>query len=611
MSDQTPRRRRPARAGDTMPYPTVPSQRRPAPRSQPSPPSTWAQAGDTMQYPIVSSEPFQPPLPTTTSPTAEQSGHGGRGIAFAAIVLMIGNILSRVLGLVREQTASYMFGAGDQMAAFIIADNVHTMLFDLVISGMMQAALIPVLSEYVGEHSRHELRRITGALLVLATVVVGAIVLLLQFFAPAAVNVMTALGGGESARGIETVDLTIELVRWILPAVLLLAISTILMSTLFALQRFTLPSLSLSLRNVAIIFSALTLGRTALEVRSMAIGIVLGALLLVVVQLPGLRDAMPILNFQINHPAIKRIGILYLPIFVGLLANTFALIVDRNLAWGAGEYAPAAMRYATTLNQMVLGLVAAAISLASLPALSRHFSSGDDEAYWGTLANGLRMITVLVVPATLGLAVLSWPTVQLMFEHGETSHDAAVQILIALLIYLPGTLFAAFDQALIFAYYARKNTKTPQIVGVAAVGVYFLFALTLVGRFNMAGLVAANSAQFIFHAIVMVVLVRRMFPRGTPAARRFDMPRLLRTIRSSTLVSIVMAAVAGGLAWMLTRGLPEPEAGFARLLREAVVVVIPAAVGAAIYGAGLLMLRVQEMQTIQARVMSRLGRFGR
>ena len=72
-----------------------------------------------------------------------------------------------------------------------------------------------------------------------------------------------------------------------------------------------------------------------------------------------------------------------------------------------------------------------------------------------------------------------------------------------------------------------------------------------------------------------------------------------------------MAAVAGGLAWMLTRGLPEPEAGFARLLREAVVVVIPAAVGAAIYGAGLLMLRVQEMQTIQARVMSRLGRFGR
>ncbi|MCO5177647.1 MAG: hypothetical protein M9890_11865, partial [Thermomicrobiales bacterium] len=118
MSDQPPRRRRPARAGDTMPYPTVPSQRRPAQPPPPNPPSNWAQAGDTMQYPIVSSEPLQPPIPTTTAPTAEESGHGGKGIALAAVILMIGNILSRVLGLVREQTASYMFGAGDQMAAF-------------------------------------------------------------------------------------------------------------------------------------------------------------------------------------------------------------------------------------------------------------------------------------------------------------------------------------------------------------------------------------------------------------------------------------------------------------------------------------------------------------
>ncbi|HQZ90886.1 MAG TPA: murein biosynthesis integral membrane protein MurJ [Thermomicrobiales bacterium] len=603
MSGQPPRRQTPGRAGDTMPYPTVP------PHWPDETVRFSGRSGDTDPFelaPPLDSD--QPSTPIINAAPAESESHGSRGIAFAAAILMIGNILSRVLGLVREQTASYMFGAGDQMAAFIIADNVHTMLFDLVISGMMQAALIPVLSEYVGEHTRHELRRITGALLVLSVTAVGGVVALLMIFAPAAVKVMTALGGGEAARGIATVDLTIELVRWILPAVLLLAISTILMSTLFALQRFTLPSLSLSMRNVAIIFSALTLGRTALGVRSMAIGIVLGALLLVVVQLPGLRDTMPIPNFHINHPAIRRIGLLYLPIFIGLMANTFALIVDRNLAWGAGEYAPAAMRYATTLNQMVLGLVAAAISLASLPALSRHFSAGDDEAYWGTLANGLRMITVLVIPATLGLAVLSWPTVQLMFMHGETSHDAAVQILIALLIYLPGTLFAAFDQALIFAYYARKNTMTPQIVGVVAVGVYFFFALTLVGRFSMAGLVAANSAQFIFHAILMIVLLRRIFPYGTPAARRFDTPRLIRTIRTSTIVALGMAIVAGALAWLLAHRLPEPSGGAGTLLREVVIVVIPAGIGAIIYAAGLLAFDVPEMRAIQHRVLARFGR---
>ena len=113
--------------------------------------------------------------------------------------------------------------------------------------------MIPVLSEYTAPERREELRRITGALLVLSGLVVGTVVAVLMLFAPTAVRVMTALGGGEEARGAETFALTVELTRWILPAVLLLAFSTILMSTLYALQRFTRPALSLSLRNVAIV----------------------------------------------------------------------------------------------------------------------------------------------------------------------------------------------------------------------------------------------------------------------------------------------------------------------------------------------------------------------
>jgi hypothetical protein len=66
-------------------------------------------------------------------------------IVRGAAIIMVGTILSRILGLVREQITSWLFGTGDAFAAFTIADNIHTMLFDLVISGMMQAALVPVL----------------------------------------------------------------------------------------------------------------------------------------------------------------------------------------------------------------------------------------------------------------------------------------------------------------------------------------------------------------------------------------------------------------------------------------------------------------------------------
>lgn len=527
---------------------------------------------------------------------AAQPSHGS-SIGTAALLLMLGTILSRILGLVREQVTSYLFGTGDSVAAFTIADNIHTMLFDLVISGMMQAALIPVLSEYATPERREEFRRITGSLLTLAFISVGSIVVLIEIFAPTAVTIMTRIGADTTFRSEETYQLTIELVRMILPAVLMLAISTILMAALYSLNRFARPALSLSVRNLAIVTAALSLGHTSVGIHSLVIGIVLGAILLIGVLLPGLHDMMPVPNFHFRHPAIKRIYLLYLPIFIGLLFNTAALIVDRNLAWRAGENALGAMRYATTLNQMILGLVAAAISLAALPTLSRHFTNNDEVAYRSTLARGLRMVTVLVVPAFLGMLVLSWPIVRLLFFHGETQQAGADAIWLALMLYLPGTLFAAFDQVLIFAFYARQNTKAPQIVGVLAVFVYFAFALSLFGSLDMAGLVIANSIQFIFHTIVMIILARRLL-----AGASLDGGRLRRTFLACLSVGLIMAAIAGGVAFGLESILT------AGLIRDVAVVLIPTAIGALVYVVGLALLDVEEIEIIQRRFFAIAGR---
>ena len=523
-------------------------------------------------------------------------------IAKAAAIIMVGTVLSRILGLAREQVTSYLWGTTDQVAAFTLADNIHTILFDLVISGMMQAALVPVLSAYTAPEHREELRRIVGALLVLALIVIGGIVAVMIVFAPQLVWLMTALGGDTQVHSEDTIPLTIELVRIILPAVLLLSVSTILMSTLYALQRFTRPALSLAVRNAAIVAAALALGRTAFEIRSLAIGIVVGALLLIAIQLPGLRDAMPRPNVGFRHPAIRRILLLYLPIFVGLISNTVALVIDRNLAFNVDVHALGAMRYATALNQMILGIVAAATSLAALPTLSRHFSSGDEAAYQRTLSNGLKMVTVMVVPATFGMAAIAWPVVDLLFFHGATDLEGARAILIALLCYLPGTFFAAFDQVLIFGYYARQNTRTPVIVGVLAVGVFLLTAFSLVGPLGMAGLVLANSAQFMFHAIVMWLIMRRALGQVGDAT-------VGRTLRVCVVVGALMAVAV----FLLAQALEAVPLGTAPgtaldLVRRLIAVAIPIATGAAIYAGGLHLLGVDEVRQIWRGVMRRLGR---
>jgi len=525
-------------------------------------------------------------------------------IAQAAAIIMVGTLLSRILGLGREQLTSWLFGTGDAVAAYTIADNIHTMLYDLVISGMIQAAIVPVLSAYAAPELRDEFRRITGALLTLAMIFVGGAVIIMELLAPQVVTVMTVFGGGAQARGESTVQLTIVLVRLILPAVFLLSISAILMSALYSLQRFSRPAISVAVRNAAIIVVALLLGRSALGIKSMQLGILVGAVALIAIQAPGLKDAFPKPNFNIKHPAIRRILALYIPISIGLISNAVALVVDRNLAWGVGQNALGAMRYATTLNQMILGLVATATSIAALPALARHFVAGDTQSFQRTLSNGLKLVTIMVVPATLGLAAIAWPTVRLLFYHGATNFDGAHAIFIALLAYLPGTFFAAFDQVLIFTYYARQNTKTPVIVGVLAVGIYFVFALTLVGQLGMLGLVLANSAQFTFHAIVMWILVKRLLGHVGDATVR---KTFWKSILAGSVMAVTVYGVYRGLQ-MTSFAAVHGAAHVSALPTESISVIVPIGVGVAIYVVGLRLLGVDEIHAIQQGILRKLGR---
>lgn len=532
---------------------------------------------------------------------ASQPARRSGGIAIAALILMLGNVLSRVLGLVREQLAAGLFGTGDDIAAFTVADNIQTLLFDLLASGALQAALIPVLAQWASQSlgERSEIRRIGGTLLTGVFLVVGVAVLIGEFFAADVVNALIVISGDEQARGPETVALTIRLVRIVLPAALLLCLATVLQAMLYAIEKVTAPALSTAVRNLAIVaITALFGARWGVE--AMAWGTVLGAALIIVIQVPPLirHGIMPVPAFDWKHPALRQMGALYVPVFLGLIFNSIAVIVDRGLAWGAGENALGAMRYATTLVQLTLGIVAAAISLAALPTLSRHFQANDTVSFRNTLGRALTMVTMLIFPATFALATLSDPIARLLFGYGATTEVGVGQISLALLGYLPGTLMAAYDQVLIFAFYSRQNTRIPVVIGVAAVGVYFLVALTLVGRFGMMGLVLANSAQFIFHTIVIWWFGRQLFG-WTPIPR---LRTLVPRVALSALVSSAIAWLAWyNLAWLATYDIRLPDIAWRLAL-----VLIPIALFIATYAAMVTFLAPAVVQQLGSMVRERL-----
>jgi putative peptidoglycan lipid II flippase len=522
-------------------------------------------------------------LEETISYTGEDTA-----IAQAATIVALGNMSSRVLGLGRETVISHLFGATGVVSAFRVASIVPTMIYDLLIGGMISAALVPVFSDYTAPEERQELWRLASALFSLVTLVFSAIVIALELAAP---FVAWLLGGGFDAL---LLSQTTTLMRLIMPAVLFLGLSGAVTGFLYGNKRFTYPAFGASVFNVGIIVGALLLS-SRLGIASLSLGVLLGSILQLAIQLPGLRDLQFSFSLDFSHPGLRRMVGLYLPVALGLIISNVGIAIDRNLASRTGEQSIAWMQNATTLIQFPLGLVAVAVSTAVLPSLSRFATAADMTRFRHTLGIGLRIVVLLIVPATIGLLVLAQPIIALLFEHGAFQPYDTARTAQALRVYLIGLPFAAVDQILIFAFYARKDTRTPVLVGVLGVFIYLAVALTLIAPLGMLGLVLANSVQLSSHALIMLFLAHRHFDglRGQ---------RLAQTI----LRVLIASGLTGFLVYLSVQQLGDVVASIP-LWGELLIVGGAGGLGLIAYTLLVWLLRVEETRRMRKLFSDRWG----
>ncbi len=437
---------------------------------------------------------------TEPAPGEPAQTESSRGIARAASILALGNVTSRVLGLARETVKANLFGASGLLSAFNVAAYVPTSLFDLIVGGMVSSALIPVFSDYAPEERREALWQVVSTVLSVATAVLILVVALVELFAP---QVAWLVGANEFTDPALTA-VSIRLMRVVTPAVIFLGSASILRGVLYALKRFTLPAFISAAYNGTVVIVALMWPE---RIDALAWGILLGAVFQVALQLPALRDARLRWRFNWQHPAIRRILRLYAPIVAGLVVNQLAVALSLNLATRTGDRSVSYMKFATTLTQFPLGLVVTALSIATLPTLSQQANLLND--FKRTLAEGLRLVITLILPATTGLFALAVPIVALLFQHGEfTAADTQVTALV-LRVYLFGLPFAAVDQMLIFASYARKDTWRPALVGVISMVVYTITAVSLLQPLGLLSLMVADAVKHMVHTFVMLWLLQR------------------------------------------------------------------------------------------------------
>jgi putative peptidoglycan lipid II flippase len=524
----------------------------------------------------------------TISPSTEAEAGG---IAQAAGIIALGNIASRLLGLVREQIIAFFFGASGLVSAFGVAAIIPKMIYEMLIGGMLSAALVPVFSQVEEQEGRPALWELFSRVASLAAVVLAVIVLLLEALAP---QVAWLLGGGFEP---QLQAALAKMIRIIAPAVLFFGLSGVVTGPLYALKRFTYPAFGAAVFNLGIVIAApLLSGR--LDAYSLAVGVLLGSLLQLLIQTPDLRDLRFRWRLDLTHPALRRILVLYAPIALGLLVSNVQIGIDRRLASSTGESSIAWMDRATTLIQMPHGLVAVAISMAVLPTLSRLSAQEDWVGFRRTLGLGLRMVLVLIVPATLGLLVLAQPVVALIFEHGRFTTYDTFWTAWALRYYLAGLVFAAIDWPLNYAFYARQDTLTPALVGVLSVGVYLGAALILIQPLGMLGLVLADSAKHLCHALVMLTLTAR---RTGGLAGLQLVPTTGKALIAAGAMAGLMAVTMKGITGLVDTG---------EMVGQIVLLVVAGGIGILVYLGLITLLRVEEIGVLRDRVLQRLRRRG-
>jgi len=543
----------------------------------------------------------------------EETTHAN--VAGATGVLALGNIFSRVLGLVRDQLLTFLFGASAAMDAFQVAVLVPKNFYDLLIGGHINGAVVPVLSEIVTVEGRDELWKVVNILLSLLTTITLGLLLLIQVFAPQIVRLTV------DGYDVQTQQLATDLLRITSPALLFLGLFAIFSGTLYALKQFTWPAFAGVIFNGSIVVTTvllapplqilikpdasavlpISIGRPQSGITAAAVGWFVGAVVQMALQLPGLRATKMRFTFNWRHPALKRIALLYAPVMFSLVMDILVIrFFSYNLASQTGiEGSITYMNIATTLIQFPQGLVATAISIAILPTLASQATLIKEQglqAFRSTLGLGLRLATTLIIPAAAGLFVLATPIITLLFQRGEfTALDTTITAT-ALRFYLIGLPFAAIDLLLVYAFYARKDTLTPALIGVVSHVIYVLSVLLLFERFSLFSLMLADSVKHITHATISAVFLRRHL-------NGFGQQRLLIT-------ALKTFTAAGGMVIVGWYTLPFLISwiGLQGLLRQLLLVGLSAGLSGIIFFALAAVLRIEELYWILRLIRKRLKR---
>jgi putative peptidoglycan lipid II flippase len=412
-----------------------------------------------------------------------------RSIALASVIMMASVLVSRVMGLVREQVLAGYFGTSSDMNAYVASFLIPELLNHLLAGGFLSITFIPIFQKYLVSGEREKSWRVFSNLLTIGTAVLSLLILASMLFAD---RIVGLLGHGAPT------DLTIRLTRIIMPAQLLFYWGAFLMAVQYANNRFFLPALLPLCYNLGIIAVGMFCHRFFhLGVVGFAWGVLIGAFVgNVLVQLPGafavgmrFRPA-----FDWKNPDLKRYVLLTLPLILGLGMTFSNELFFRYFGSFLQKGALASINYSLRTMMIFVGVFGQAAGVASYPFLSR-LAAEKRYAEMNSLLNGItRRIAAFLIPCVGALIPLSSQIIAVLYQHGRFDATSTVATAPVLAVYLLGAFPFAASTIVMRSFYAEQKMIFPMAistcVALASIPCYLLLSRLL----GAMGIALASSA---------------------------------------------------------------------------------------------------------------------
>ena len=432
-----------------------------------------------------------------------------RTLARAGLTVTAAFLLSRVLGWVRLVVIADLFGAGAELDAYFAAFRIPDLIYQLVAAGALSSALIPVLSGLLHRDEVDRAWRVVSSVVNLMLLGLAVFSVAMAVGAPVIVPAITP--GFDRP----TSDLTVHLTRIMLLSPVLLALGSVASSVLNTQGRFAAAAAAPLLYNAAIIVAALLL-KPILGIDSLAVGVVLGSLLHLCVQLPQLRGRFRYERaVDLSDAAARQALLLMGPRAIGLGASQITFIVNTTLASTLGVGSIVAYNVAFTIIQIPIGIIGMPLGVVLLPSMSQAVAAGAMREFGALVIQSLRLLLYVMIFLTAVAMVLRRQVVALLFGYGSFDARALDLTSDTLLFFLAGMAGHSMIVVLARAFYSGQDTRTPVIAAIISVLVNVAVSLLSVGILGLSGLALGIAVGAWVEASFLAVLLWQR----SPAAR--------------------------------------------------------------------------------------------